>query len=265
MSMTGSNKGIIRRALAEYKHITRRRWTYDDVGRHWDATIDYDDMNSKAYSYFRRFIDGLRLSGIPDRSYILDICGRTGNGALYFYNNGKVRSAVCADVSQRMLDICRANLKDHKIDAATAHFDGLPLPFRDGEFDAVLCFETVEHMPEPAAFVKELARVVKSGGRLLLTTPNILWEPGHWFVAIFNLHHSEGPHRFLTRQGVLRMAKEAGFTLQAEETTVLIPAGPKPLLRFGEFLERILPESVLRVLALRRIFAFRAPGATVRP
>jgi len=262
--MTGSSTGIIRRALAEYRYITLRRWTYDDVGRHWDSTTDYDDINRKAYSYFRRFIDGLRLSGISDRSYILDICSRTGNGTLHFYNNGKVRSAVCADVSRGMLDVCRANLKDHKIDGTTAHFNGLPLPFRDGEFDAVLCFETVEHMPEPAAFVKELARVVKPGGRLLLTTPNILWEPGHWFVAIFNLHHSEGPHRFLTRHHVLQMAREAGLALQTEETTVLIPAGPKTLLRFGEFLERVLPKSVLRALALRRIFAFRAAGTTVR-
>lgn len=46
------------------------------------------------------------------------------------------------------------------------------LPFRDETFDTVFSCETVEHVPEPARAVEELARVLKPGGRLFLTTPN---------------------------------------------------------------------------------------------
>lgn len=254
--------GFLHRALREYKYVTRRKWGYDEVACHWDETApDYDGINSRAYPYSRRFSDSFDLCAIPDNSRILDICSRTGEGTVYFAGRGKVRSSVCADVSVKMLEICRKKLKESGINFSTSAFGKLPLPFQDGEFDAVLCFETVEHMPEPDKFMKELARVVKTGGEVILTTPNILWEPGHWFVAVFNLHHSEGPHRFLRRRVLLRLAREAGLSVDKERTCVLISFGPKWANLMDKLLERMLPERVLRLLALRRTFIFRKmPG-----
>jgi ubiquinone/menaquinone biosynthesis C-methylase UbiE len=49
--------------------------------------------------------------------------------------------------------------------------DGTCLPFRTGSFDTVLCTEVLEHLPEPERCVREMARVVKPGGRLLVTVP----------------------------------------------------------------------------------------------
>ncbi len=105
------NKSALDQALertrAELAHWRRREWNFAGVGAHWDATEDYDDINAETYSYFRRFVDGLRLSNLPDGAHVLDICARTGNGTLYFHQHGKVGSAVCADVSAKMGDICR--------------------------------------------------------------------------------------------------------------------------------------------------------------
>lgn len=50
--------------------------------------------------------------------------------------------------------------------------DGLRLPINDQSFDVVTSFETIEHLNERAAFLGELARVLKPGGLLLLSTPN---------------------------------------------------------------------------------------------
>jgi 2-polyprenyl-3-methyl-5-hydroxy-6-metoxy-1,4-benzoquinol methylase len=44
----------------------------------------------------------------------------------------------------------------------------------NASFDTVVSCETIEHVPEPAKAVSELARVLKPGGRLFLTTPNYL-------------------------------------------------------------------------------------------
>ncbi len=49
-----------------------------------------------------------------------------------------------------------------------------PLPFRDGSFDVVLSMEGIEHFEHQAGFVRECARVLRPGGWLLLTTPNVL-------------------------------------------------------------------------------------------
>src|SRR5262245_38292614 len=45
------------------------------------------------------------------------------------------------------------------------------LPVQDGSFDVVLCSEVLEHVPEPIQAVKELARILKPDGKLLLTAP----------------------------------------------------------------------------------------------
>lgn len=49
-----------------------------------------------------------------------------------------------------------------------------PLPFADGAFDVVLSMEGIEHFEHQAGFVRECARVLRPGGWLLLTTPNVL-------------------------------------------------------------------------------------------
>jgi SAM-dependent methyltransferase len=52
--------------------------------------------------------------------------------------------------------------------------DGQDLPFEDGSYDVVLCFETLEHVEAPARLLSELARVCAPGGRVFVSIP---WVP----------------------------------------------------------------------------------------
>lgn len=49
-----------------------------------------------------------------------------------------------------------------------------PLPFADASFDALVSKEGVEHFENQAAFLRECARVLRPGGLLVITTPNIM-------------------------------------------------------------------------------------------
>ncbi len=49
-----------------------------------------------------------------------------------------------------------------------------PLPFDTESFDAVLCLEGVEHLVDPVAFIAELSRVIRPGGHIVLSTPNVM-------------------------------------------------------------------------------------------
>lgn len=52
------------------------------------------------------------------------------------------------------------------------------LSFDDGSFEMAISCETLEHVPEPKRGVSELYRILKPGGRLLVTTPNYLGPIG---------------------------------------------------------------------------------------
>jgi SAM-dependent methyltransferase len=66
-------------------------------------------------------------------------------------------------------------LRDRKREFASVQWvvgDAHPLPFHERAFDGVFAGELIEHLPDPAAGLREFARVLRRGGTLVLTTPN---------------------------------------------------------------------------------------------
>lgn len=248
---------FFKRLKNEIKYITSQTWSFEAVGNHWDETTNYDDINEKTYSYFRRFIDADELFNLPEKKYTLDICSRTGNGTLYFWQKGKISRVVCADVTPKMQKLCEINLKKYPLNFTTKHFEQYPLPFGENEFETILSFETLEHLPRPQKFINELYRLLKPDGYLVLTTPNILWEPIHWLAAILNLHHSEGPHRFQRHRKIKKWLKNSHFKIIKYKTFILIPGGPKCLKKLGEKLEKLLPNFIITFFGLRRTYICR--------
>lgn len=74
------------------------------------------------------------------------------------------------------------------------------VPVPDGEFDAVISTQVLEHLPEPAAALREMHRIVRPGGRLFLSAP-LVWE------------EHEMPHDYFryTRSGLDHLLTAAGF------------------------------------------------------
>ena len=249
----------MQRLKQEVGYWAHSTWSFTDVEAHYDAlAADYDEINESAHSYFRRFTDTLRLAQIPDDAYMLDICARTGKGTAYFYEQGKVGRAVCADVSREMGKRCAERLQS----TGFRKFRWVQIcsyrwPFAHGEFDVVLSLETVEHFARPDLFIRELGRVTRPGGTLILSTPNRLWEPIHALAAISGLHHSEGPHRFLPYRQLRQFISQAGFQMTQAETGVLVPAGPRWLVRTGEWLERHMSSRLMGFVGLRRLLICR--------
>jgi SAM-dependent methyltransferase len=57
------------------------------------------------------------------------------------------------------------------------------LPFKDNSYDNTFCFQVLEHHPKPEVLLKELVRVTKTGGKILITAPFLsgLHEKPHDF------------------------------------------------------------------------------------
>jgi SAM-dependent methyltransferase len=254
MEITKHIKPFLFRVRDEINFLFLKDWAFADVARHWDAVEDYDSINEATYSYYRRFTDGLKYSDVIDNGLVLDFCARTGNGTLYFYKHGKVREAVCADVSFSMGEICIDRLNR----AGIKSFTWLPIenycfPLADNSFDTILCFETIEHFPHPEILIGELSRLLKENGTLILSTPNVIWEPIHALAAILNFHHSEGPHRFIRLKRLKNMILNAGLSIYRTRTTVLIPSGLNFLINWGEKIENITRNTLMPIIGLRHI------------
>ncbi|HEV7192534.1 MAG TPA: class I SAM-dependent methyltransferase [Jatrophihabitantaceae bacterium] len=71
--------------------------------------------------------------------------------------------------------------------------DALALPFADGHFDRVLASEILEHIPDDAAAITEIARVTKPGGLVAITVPRRWTEQICWLLSDA-YHEVEGGH-----------------------------------------------------------------------
>ncbi|WP_102144447.1 methyltransferase domain-containing protein [Mycobacterium hubeiense] len=116
----------------------------------------------------RLLFDSFKVIGeLPDGAAVLDIpCG--GGLALRGMRARQEIRYVAADISPDMLERARrraAALGHHGIEFTKADIEHLL--FADGEFDLCLCFNGLHCLPDPAAAVRELARVLKPGGRLV--------------------------------------------------------------------------------------------------
>jgi len=246
-------RGSFKRAIEEYKFFTVKNWTIQDVGEFWDTVHDYDEIDDETYAYKRRFHDSIRMCSIPNQSKILDVDCRTGNGMVFYNENNKIKEGTCVGFSSDFLRVCKERLKKYNVKAEIQHLKQLPLDFKDSSFDAILCLETIEHLSDHMSFLKELKRVLKDDGEMILSMPNLAWEPVHWIAAIFAIHHSEGPHNFLSKRKIRRLLRKSGFKIVKERNTVIIPAGPRWFTKFGETLEKNLPYFITDVIGLRRI------------
>jgi SAM-dependent methyltransferase len=71
------------------------------------------------------------------------------------------------DVSQEAIDFAKSH---YQLDVCVAWADNLP--YDDASFDIVFLKHVIEHLHEPIAIMKEIYRVLKPNGRILITTPN---------------------------------------------------------------------------------------------
>ncbi len=86
------------------------------------------------------------------------------------------------------------------------------IPVENGSFDAILCTQVLEHVPEPVLAVKEFARILKPGGILLLTAPQrsgLHQAPYHFYGGYTAFWHK----KFLPESGfeILSIEPNGGF------------------------------------------------------
>src|SRR5262249_12485851 len=92
---------------------------------------------------------------------------------------------------------------------ADAFYDGKIFPFDPASFDSAVCNQVLEHVFEPEAFLKEINRVLKPGGCLLLTVP-FAWDE----------HEQPRDYARYSSFGIGALLGRCGFEVLVHEKTV---------------------------------------------
>lgn len=124
---------------------------FDGIKYHKRAHVDcYDLLFSMVDSYAR--------------GKLLDVAAGAG------YTSARLRK-IGFDVTAT--DIHADQFQPKEIPLVTADLNrGFPFP--DATFDTVVALEIIEHVENPNQFLREIARVLRPGGHVVLSTPNIL-------------------------------------------------------------------------------------------
>lgn len=169
----------------------------------------------------------LRFAGVEIRGAIrvLDVGCGAAPGLRYLEGRGV--AVVGVDVSAAALATARRLLPA----ACLVRCDlERGLPFRDGQFDLLLMSEIVEHVAAPPLLLAECRRVLRPGGAIVLTTPN-LWDVRRLVGALGGptwTGHLDPTHISLQNPRTMRdHLRGAGFR------AVRVRSGWKPLARVG--------------------------------
>ncbi len=191
----------------------------------WDKiAVVYDFAESFNGRAYRAMIEGVRQV-VPKGARVLDCAA--GTGALTAAAAEKAESVLCTDMSLPMLErarkkCARAGLKN----VSFAKRDIMRLDDEDGTYDVVIAGNVLHLLPDPTSAVKELCRVTKRGGKLILPTflmknwktPNLVriykmigFDPARYYAAEEYLKMLEGCNCGRVKLTVIKGSMPIGF------------------------------------------------------
>lgn len=141
-------------------------WLYENMNERMDATVELFDKRRRAfhldrYEFAANFVEGGTVADIA--------CG-TGYGAEILKKEGRAAKVFGVDIDAKAVEYARRLHSSTDVEYFCASGDSTPLA--SGSVDAVVSFETLEHVPSDLALLEEFHRVLSSHGLLICSVPN---------------------------------------------------------------------------------------------
>ena len=182
-----------------------------NLARRYDAAADRWHIQTQRLGYPRAYaalFALLRAEGWLGRldrtSAVLDCgVGTAVLGVAVAQALPAVRRIAGVDISIGMLTRAAANLRAAGVAADLRHADARRLPFPDATFDLVVSAHMLEHLDEPEAALREMARVLRPGAQLVVVATR-----GGLADAMIRL---KWRHVSLSRRGLARRIELSGF------------------------------------------------------
>jgi SAM-dependent methyltransferase len=149
--------------------------------------------------------------GLPENAHILDAGCGSGRNMVELARHGVVTGVELSDTS---VQLARERGAGEVLEGSV-----MDMPFDEGSFELTVSLDVIEHLEDDVGALRELRRVTKPGGALLVTVPAYQWLwSGHDEIN----HH----HRRYNRRTMLAAAERAGWRLESSThfNSLLLPA-----------------------------------------
>ncbi|MCD2513036.1 bifunctional demethylmenaquinone methyltransferase/2-methoxy-6-polyprenyl-1,4-benzoquinol methylase UbiE [Comamonas endophytica] len=141
------------------------RGVFDSVASKYDVMNDL--MSGGLHRAWKAYT--VMVANLREGSKVLDIAGGTGDLSLAFSRKvGASGEVVHTDINEAMLRVGRSRLIDKGVLLPTLVCDAEQLPFPDAHFDVVSVAFGLRNMTHKDVALREMCRVLKPGGRLLV-------------------------------------------------------------------------------------------------
>ncbi len=147
---------------------------FHSVAQKYDVMNDV--MSAGMHRVWKRF--AVDISGVKAGDKVLDIAGGSGDlSKLFSKKVGATGSVILTDINASMLAVGRDRMIDAGLSVPAAQCNAERLPFADNSFDCVIVAFGLRNMTHKDIALKEMQRVLKIGGRLLVLEFSKVWQP----------------------------------------------------------------------------------------
>ncbi len=161
-------------SIAESEKAGRVAKVFESVAGRYDVMNDL--MSAGLHRLWKRF--ALAISGVQEGDRVLDVASGTGDLAKLFSRRvGPLGKVVMTDINDAMLRRGRDRMIDAGIVAPALRCDAEQLPFADRVFDCVSIAFGLRNVTHKDLALKEMHRVLRPGGRLLVLEFSRVWKP----------------------------------------------------------------------------------------
>jgi demethylmenaquinone methyltransferase/2-methoxy-6-polyprenyl-1,4-benzoquinol methylase len=196
--------------VPEGEKARRVAGVFDAVSARYDLMNDL--MSGGLHRLWKRF--AVEHSGVRPGQRVLDVAGGTGDLARLFAQRVGARGqVVLTDINAKMLSRGRDRLVDAGLVVPVVQCDAEGLPFAGGYFDCVCIGFGLRNATRKVDALREMARVLRPGGRLLVLEFSHVWAP---LKPLFNAY----TFAVLPRLGALVAGDEASYRYLAESIRV---------------------------------------------
>lgn len=143
----------------------------EEIRLYFDDEASRDEIKDPYIStmYWQKKRDIINL--LPENAEnILDVGCGTGRFEEILLGQGFNIDVIAIDISKKSIHVAKSKLNSEKFEFLCG--DVASLPFKDDSFDCCVLIEVIEHISNKESVLKELKRVLKTRGKLIITTPN---------------------------------------------------------------------------------------------